>query len=396
MIALRTENLGKAYRLYRRPIDSLKELILRRDYAETFWALRDVTVEVEKGSSLGIVGDNGAGKSTLLRLLAGSLAPTTGRIERTGRVATMLTLGGGFHPDLSGIDNIRIGCAVVGLSPDDTDALIPRIIDFSELGEFVHRPVRTYSSGMYLRLGFSVATAVDPDVLVVDEHLSVGDIHFRLKCKRRIMNLRSDGCTIILCSHDLHSVSEVCDQALWLTHGRPRMYEDALAVVEQYQDSSRRSDAGAPIETKTARRVLTSNYLKDVSLGGDVVGGEIRSGGVFRVRVTASLSQTAAREGMSVAVVINRADGLKCYGTSTKVDGVTDRLSPIGEDNFAVTFVIDALPLLAGRYSLVVALQDVSSPHTFDWLANVASFTVKDDGRDGGVTRMAHRWERPD
>lgn len=160
MISMRAEGLGKAYRLYRRPSDSLKELLLNRTYSETFWALRDVTLEVAMGGSLGIVGDNGAGKSTLVKLLAGAIAPSTGRVERSGRVTAILSLGAGFHADLSGSENIRIGCAVLGMSPAETAATAPAIADFSELGPFLERPVRTYSAGMKLRLGFSVATAV--------------------------------------------------------------------------------------------------------------------------------------------------------------------------------------------------------------------------------------------
>ena len=395
MIALRTEGLGKAYRMYRRPFDSLKELFLKRDYSETFWALRDVTLEVEKGSSIGIIGNNGAGKSTLLRLLAGAIAPTTGYVTRSGRTATLLTLGAGFHPDLSGTENIRIGCAVVGLSPDETDVLIPRIVEFSELGDFVERPVRTYSSGMYLRLGFSVATAVNPEVLVVDEHLSVGDQHFRLKCKRRIMAMRTVGCTIVLCTHDLHSVEEVCDQALWLEHGRPKMYGEANSVVQAYQDAVQLREAEAPTARTTERRIPTQNFLKQVSLGGDFVGNEIQTGGTLRLRVVAGLSETVFREGTSVAVVILREDGLRCYGTSAKIEGVADSMYPIGDDEYGVTFVIDVLPLLAGNYSFLVSLQDFASPHTYDWIHSTAPFTVKGDSRDVGVARIPHRWERP-
>jgi lipopolysaccharide transport system ATP-binding protein len=230
MLSLHTQGLGKAYKVHRRPIDSLKEALLRRSLSEPVWAVQDVDLDLEAGGSIGIIGENGAGKSTLLRLLAGVTRPSCGVVTHVGRVGTMLQLGAGFHPDLPGTENVRIGCAVMGLSPRETDALLPAIIDFAELGDFIHRPLRTYSSGMTLRLGFAVAVAQRPDLLVVDEHLSVGDLHFRYKCLRRIAELRESGCALVLCSHDFHSVRETCDRTLWLHQGRPRMLADTASV----------------------------------------------------------------------------------------------------------------------------------------------------------------------
>jgi lipopolysaccharide transport system ATP-binding protein len=392
MTLLRAEGLGKAYRMYRRPLDSLKELFLGRDYSTLFWAVRDVEAQVDQGGSLGIIGDNGAGKSTLLRLLAGAAAPSTGHVTRTGRITTILTLGAGFHPDLTGTENIRIGCAVLGFSPGETEALIPRIVAFSELGDFIDRPVRTYSSGMYLRLGFSVATAVNPDLVIVDEHLSVGDQHFRLKCKRRIMELRAEGCGIVLCSHDLGSIVDVCDRTLWLEHGRPRMFGESQQVREAYLSSFKKAEAESPAEAP--RRVPALNFLKEVSL----VGGsapEFESGDQIRLRIVATLTDSAFREGISVAVVIVRNDGVRCYGTSTRVDDAADCLTLIREGDYGVTFVIDAVPLLAGNYFFLVALQDHTSSHSYDWIAEAAPFVVKDEGRDAGVARIPHHWEQP-
>jgi lipopolysaccharide transport system ATP-binding protein len=393
---LRAENLGKAYRVYKRPIDSLKEIFLRREYAETFWALRDVSFELEPAHSLGVIGDNGAGKSTLLKLLAGALAPTTGSIQVSGRMAALLSLGGGFHPDLSGIDNIRIGCAVLGLSPAQTDALIPDVVEFSELGDFVHRPVRTYSSGMHLRLGFSVATALTPDILVIDEHLSVGDQHFRLKCKRRIMDLREGGSSIVLCSHDLHTVMEVCERTMWLRSGRPAMLGDSQEVLSAYQDAVRRQDEETDSHSRGQRTAPTMNCLRDVAVGGDIRGGTFVTGGRLELRITARLAKATRNDGVFIAVLLLRSDGLRCYGTTTRADGVSDGIYSLGGDEYGVTLVIDELPLLGGNYSFTIALQDMRSPHTYDHRVGAASFSVSAQSRgEGGVVRIAHRWERP-
>jgi lipopolysaccharide transport system ATP-binding protein len=400
MIALRAEGLGKAYRLYDRPIDSLKELFLRRDYARTFWALRDVTLEVGRGGSLGIIGDNGAGKSTLLRLLAGAVAPTNGRVERVGRTSAMLSLGAGFHPDLSGRENIRIGCAVLGLSPGETEALTPAIIAFSELEEFIDRPVRTYSSGMQLRLGFSVATAVDPDILIVDEHLSVGDQHFRHKCLRRIMQLRERGCTLVFCSHDLYAVGEVCERTLWLRDGQPAMLAATTGVVDAYQDHVRERNGASetPLRQEAAadreRHPPADNHLCEVALGGDVQDGQIETGGRLELRITARVAERARREGVHVGVLLVRNDAVWCYGTSTKMDGVTP-LYPLPNGEWGVCFIVDPLPLLAGQYSFTIGLMDATTPHMYDAWPAAVPFTVRHAGQDVGVARLPHAWTAP-
>jgi lipopolysaccharide transport system ATP-binding protein len=398
---IRAENLGKAYRLYRRPIDSLKELLSRRAYGETLWAVRDVTLEIAQGDSLGIVGDNGAGKSTLLRLLAGAIQPTTGRVERGGRTASLLTLGGGFHPDLSGTENVRIGCAVLGLSPARTNEILPAILDFAELGAFIDRPVRTYSSGMYLRLAFSVATAVDPDVLIVDEHLSVGDQHFRFKCKRKIMALREAGCTIVLCSHDTHAIIEVCDRTLWLRDGRPAMLSDTQETLKAYDDHVRLRDAAsvgssaAGAGSAVVRESTSANSLCDAVLGGDCRDGVFMTGSRLELTVVVRLTPATRADGVNLALVIVRNDGVWAYGSSTKVDRYGGELHPLGDDRYGVTFVIDELPLLSGHFSFLLALQDYASPHTFHYWADAAPFRVIHAEGDRGMLRVPHRWEAP-
>jgi lipopolysaccharide transport system ATP-binding protein len=392
MIAVRAAAVGKAYRVYRSPLDSLKELFLKKDYSETFWALQDVSLDVGKGDAVGVIGDNGAGKTTLLKILAGAMAPTVGTIERTGRVSAMLNLGAGFHPDLSGRENIHIGCAVLGLSPSDTEQLLPRIVAFSELGTFIERPFRTYSSGMQLRLGFSVATAVDPEILVVDEHLSVGDQHFRFKCIRRIMDLRAAGCTLVFCSHDPHAVEQVCDRVLWLRDGRPAMLARAPDVLKAYQDHvrARDADAASAADAPAERRRPEENYLQDIELVG---GDQIESGERLELKIVVSLTQAAWQEGAHLAVVIVRNDAIWCYGAMTG-DGIGG-LFPLGADTYGARFIVEPLPLLSGQYSFTVALMDDRSPHTYDFRTGAAAFTVRHVTKEVGVSRIPYRWERP-
>ena len=203
MSALIAENLGKAYLQYQKPIDSLKELIFRKKYHEQFWALKNVSFDCEKGEVLGVVGDNGAGKSSLLKLLAGTMKPTEGSLNTNGRVSAILELGSGFHPEFTGLENIHLGCAMLGLNAEQTTAIVDEIIDFSELGDFIQQPVKSYSSGMFVRLAFSVVTSVDPDILIVDEALSVGDQHFQKKSMDRMMAFKDQGKALVFCSHSL-------------------------------------------------------------------------------------------------------------------------------------------------------------------------------------------------
>lgn len=401
MIALQARSIGKAYRIYRRPIDSLKELVLGGDRARTFWALRDVSIELEQGRSLGIVGDNGAGKSTLLRLLAGAATPTEGSVQRRGRMSAILSLGAGFHPDLSGADNIRIGCAVMGLSPAETESVFPQIVEFSELGSFIDHPLKTYSSGMSLRLGFSVATVAQPDVLLVDEHLSVGDQHFRHKCVRRILALREAGCALVFCSHDLHAIGEVCERVLWIRDGRAAMLGPTLDVLREYEDHVRardgvvetaghvvRSDAPAVEESDVRENRIVD--LKILSGTSEVVTGER-----MELRIVVRLSDKAAADGVHLAIVIMRNDGLWCYGVTSRDDG--GRPIPPGArgGEYTIDFVMPSVPFLSGQYSFTIALMDDRTPHAYDHRTGACAFTVRHHTSEVGLARVAHQWRRP-
>lgn len=209
------------------PTASIGALLRGLDTSESHWALKDVGFELHRGQCLGVIGDNGAGKSTLLKVLAGTLQPSSGRLSRSGRVTAILELGAGFHPDFSGRENLAFAGALIGLSDIESHDLTDEIIAFSELGAAIDRPVKTYSSGMVVRLAFALVTAVQPEVLIIDEALAVGDQHFQRKCVQRIETFRKDGCAILFCSHSLYHVRQLCDRTLWLDHGTVQALGDS-------------------------------------------------------------------------------------------------------------------------------------------------------------------------
>ena len=236
-IALRVERVSKQYRIYDRPADRLKESLTRGRWKwhHEFWALRDVSFEVEAGTTTGVVGPNGSGKSTLLQIITGTLEPTHGNVWYDGRIAALLELGAGFNLEFTGIENIFMSAALMGFSRAETENLLPEIERFAEIGEFIHQPVKTYSSGMYVRLAFATAVATDPQILIVDEALSVGDALFQHRCLRRIKQMQENGATILFVSHDPSAVKALCSRAILLNAGRIETDGKPSEVLNRYQ-----------------------------------------------------------------------------------------------------------------------------------------------------------------
>ncbi|MDQ1245236.1 MAG: lipopolysaccharide transport system ATP-binding protein, partial [Campylobacterota bacterium] len=220
--AIKVQNLTKTYKLYDKPIDRLKESLhpFKKKYHREFYALNDVSFEIKKGETVGIVGKNGSGKSTLLKIITGVLTPTSGKISVHGKISAILELGAGFNPEMTGLENVYLNTSINGMSKKETDSKIKEIVEFAELGEFINQPVKTYSSGMKARLAFSVSISVEPDILIVDEALSVGDAAFARKCFAKMEEIRSRGATILFVSHSEGSVVALCNRAIWISNGK--------------------------------------------------------------------------------------------------------------------------------------------------------------------------------
>jgi lipopolysaccharide transport system ATP-binding protein len=356
--------------------------VFQRNREAPLWALRGVSFEVAPGQMLGIVGANGAGKSTLLRLLGGIGRPTTGTVRVDGRIGALLELGGSFQGDLSGRDNAMLAGVVAGLLRGEVRERLPAIIDFAELEDFIDAPVRTYSTGMAMRLAFAVAVHTDPEVMLVDEHLAVGDLAFQAKCAARIAALRAEGCAIILVSHGMDQVKNLCDRALWLRHGEVVLCDSAAVVAEAYQEEMReeslRRTPEAPLQTTPEGTVLRARENRIGSLEMEITsvvlrpGGRITSGAPLELEISYCAPERI--EAPVFVVSISGRDGAVCMDTNTEAADVT-LPDLVGRGSIRLT--VDRLDLGAGAYFVDVGVFAGSWSHAYDYHWHVYHLNVE-------------------
>jgi lipopolysaccharide transport system ATP-binding protein len=389
MSSVVANRVGKAYRRYARPFDRALEWLGRGERHELFWAVRDASFEVERGGALGLVGDNGAGKTTLLAMLAGATTPTEGDLAVSGRRSAILELGAGFHPEFTGRENIHLVGVAQGMTRTEIADRSDEIVDFSGLGEFIDRPVRTYSSGMFLRLAFSIATAAAPDVLIVDEALAVGDQRFQLKCTDRIASFVEHGGTLVFCSHNLYQVKKLCRQALWIDHGAVLAQGPAGEVCDLYTDRARARVLAGHTGTTEGPALLEVRRVEAVDRNGRSLT-QVETGEPVTVRVWLRRFPGGDVEpGCAVGLV--RSDGLVCYVASTELDDV--RLQDLGSDEFYIALHFPELSLFGGTYHLNVATIDSRRPLIMlDVREGEAPFSVVNSKTDWGVCRLPHEW----
>ena len=390
---------GVCYRRYAKPREALLEWVLRKTRHQAFHALQNISFALEQGSSLGIIGDNGAGKSTLLRLLAGNLLPSSGSCLVQGRRSALLELGTGLHGEYSGLENARLGLALRGLDQAAIEQQLPKVLTFAELGEFIQQPVKTYSSGMVVRLVFAVAAVVEPEVLIVDEALAVGDQYFQKKSLDHMRASLEQGATLVFCSHNLYQVRELCKQAVWLEQGQVKMLGESQTVVDAYQDAVRARQSPSSVITKNSSEArASSNFpvLQEICLRG----AQEQAGLLplfttwqsFTVEVRAE-SAGCAVDDIHIGLVIRRNDEIQCYGISTLHDQVA--LQAQADGSIKARFVIEKLPLLSGEYCLEVWLIDSSGLHVYDARERCCSFRVQQSSQAQGIglSWIPHQWE---
>jgi len=393
LYAIEAENLTKHYRVYRKPVDRLKEGITRRPCHDLVEALSEVSFQVPPGDALGIIGENGAGKSTLLKMLAGTTQPTSGTIVKQGTIAALLELGSGFHPEFSGRQNIYLNAALLGLTQEEIKGREQSIIEFSELGDVIDRPVKTYSSGMYLRLAFSIATSIDPDILIIDEALSVGDQRFQQKCVDRMVGFTKARRTSVICSHSMYLIDELTSKTLWLLDGRVRSYGKTSSVVSEYMsymEENRNSESGGSDEdTHVENSSLPDIIIEEIHMvnerGEPIERIKQFQPAVFRVKTR----NTGPAITGHLSIGFEKLDGTRIFVSSTKHSGL-DPVDFTGEQ--IIQLVIPSIPVCRGNYR---ARARVGDRHGRVLIYDLASepFLIESDRPAMGLMWMEHYWQ---
>ena len=420
------EGVGKTYKRFAKPSDRFWQALWPRGGTQKgaapneFVALAPLNLQVKRGEALGLIGRNGAGKSTLLQMVCGTLNPSSGSLRVTGKIGALLELGAGFNPEFTGRENVYLAAAVMGFSGAETDALYESIVDFSGIREFIDQPVKTYSSGMYVRLAFSIATSANPDILVIDEALSVGDGAFAKKSFERIMQLKTQGTTVLFCSHSMYQVESFCDRALWLDRGQVQMEGPAADVVAAYTDSLRAENAhsadkpspntASALEVSVASQEAPSN--NELEIDADpapvtsgltrILGIEVSVDGIkgrelqalslqSDVHITVKFESDPTQPCPTLATGFALPDGQIFTSAYTLFDGIAIERNAQGQGQAKVVF--EKLPLMKGRFTVGAYLFDERALHVYDVVLQAATVNVTQAGVHQGFVQLPHRWQ---
>ena len=444
VMAIELMDVGKTYKRFAKPSDRFWQAVWPTAFrsasqaeaaaSNEFVALAPLNLQVRRGEALGLLGRNGAGKSTLLQLVCGTLNPSSGSVVVNGKIGALLELGAGFNPEFTGRENVYLAAAVMGLSGAETDALYESIVAFSGIRKFIDQPVKTYSSGMYVRLAFSIATSANPDILVIDEALSVGDGAFAKKSFERIMQLKEQGTTVLFCSHSMYQIESFCDKAVWLDHGKVQMEGAASAVVAAYADSLRAEsvegggalrasanegrsqalpDAASVAAGLTAAVVtLDSTPSSHEDLSSDpapsgpgltrILGIEVSVDGIkgrdlhavslqSDVHITVKFESDPTQPCPTFAMGFALPDGQIFTSAYTLFDGIAIERDAQGRGQATVVF--EKLPLMKGRFSVGAYLFDERALHVYDVVLQAATVNVTQPGVHQGFVQLPHRWQ---
>ncbi|OBZ13452.1 ABC transporter ATP-binding protein [Bacillus sp. FJAT-26390] len=386
--------VSKSFKMYEKPIDRLKQSILRKKTYREFWSLKNITMSLHKGQTIGIIGKNGSGKSTLLQIIAQTLQPTEGEVSINGRIAALLELGSGFNPEFTGRENVIMNGAINGFSPTEIKDRMESIEQFADIGEFIDQPVKTYSSGMFVRLAFSCAIHVNPDILIVDEALAVGDMQFQLKCIEKMKTFKNEGKTILFVSHDGYSIRNFCDEAIWMIDGQIHQRGDANTVTKNYEDFMK---FGLDSENKDDESEQVDNSLTHV-ISIDKVEFKNKEGIIKKefefdedIFVELSYRQFKKQENIVGGIALFDRQGTYICGLNTKLDKY-----PLPEvpGEYKLILKYEQIKLLPGTYSIDVGFFESSGLVRLDYKARYESFRVSSNLYFAeGLTFINHKWD---
>jgi len=392
------KNISKVYKLYHRPIDRLLQMFpwnKNKNFADEYWALKEINLSINKGDVIGLVGQNGAGKSTLLQLVCKTLHPSSGDIRIDGKIAALLELGSGFNPEFTGRENVYMAGAIAGLSKQDIDKKYDTIVAFSGIGEHVNHPVKTYSSGMMVRLAFAVATSVEPEILVIDEALSVGDGAFARKSFDKIMELKDSGCTILFCSHSLYQVEVLCNKVMWVNKGEVKAFGEPSGVINAYQkyldqlmnsnDESSQQNETPRTSTCSNSRIKKVNIFTDDGQQGDlkVISDETD----VSIELSYIVDLTLPTPTIGILITDDQLKNISSCGTM--YDKVPLKVDENGEGKMTLTY--PKIGLRYGRYILHVFLMCENAIHIYDGI-QCNTIDVKQKGSEVGIVSLPRKW----
>lgn len=394
-VAISACNLRKVYNIYSSPIKRLAGLIgIPNSYDKEFVALEDVNLEIKKGETVGIIGVNGSGKSTLLQMICGTLSPSSGVVKTVGRIAPLLELGAGFNAEFTGRENVYLNASLLGLTKQEINDRFDKIAEFADIGDFLERPVKTYSSGMFARLAFATAIHVDPEILIVDEILSVGDSRFQRKCINKFNEIRNGGCTILFVSHDDYQIRNICDKALYLDKGVQRYFGNSDVAVQHYLSDIQKKNTKHISENDFSDMVVSTKLIKIGNVvfsdrdGNPVT--QLQSGKNVKLNFDYEYNgMDGDIDGLTFVFNLYRKDGVYICGTTTSMRGL--ETYPVYKK---CHIIIDfpSLKLLSGTYNWRVAVNDKDGIQIIDEAIPVCEFTVSDNFTAVGIYDIDHSW----
>lgn len=401
--SIEIKNITKIYKMYNKPSDRVKEALnlTKKKLHKEFYALDNVSFNIRKGESIGIVGKNGSGKSTLLKILTGVLTPTSGECNVEGRIAALLELGAGFNNEYSGIENIYLNGTINGFTKEQMDEKLDDIIKFADIGEHIYQPVKTYSSGMFVRLAFAVAISVDPDILIVDEALAVGDVRFQLKCMDKFMEFKNKGITIIFVSHDTNMIKRFCDRCVWLNEGKLTDDGDTDTITDRYLDflkmldvkqnvlETEEADDDEQVESLTDEKIDIAE-IKSVTFldrSGKKVE-NVKHGEILNAKIEYYVNDTSIKNPV-VGMSILRIDNLYICGVNTLLDKVK---VPWKKGLNTIVLQYNSFNLVGGSYYVDVAIFDQTATAPIDYRTRYKEFFVEMEYIAEGITVLSHNW----